>query len=188
MPARAPEVLDPQARHALKLLGERLRAQRKALRIAAASVAGAANMSRQTLHRIEQGEPSVTLGACVNALRALGLQLQVVSGGDTVEAAGGAVGISGNGGAGGAGGTQGAGGHALPAPHHAPGADTVRSADYPQLRQLAWHRHEGTLTGEEALALYERNWRHVDRTALTPAERELIAHLVKRHGKGALLV
>lgn len=189
MPAQAPEMLDPQARHALKLLGERLRAQRKSMRIAAGSVAGAANMSRQTLHRIEQGEPSVTMGAYVNALRALGLQLQVVGGSDAIDAAGGTVGTSsGSGGASGAGGAQGAGVPALPTPQHDPGDDTLRAADYPQLQLLAWHRHAGTVTGEEALALYERNWRHVDRAALTSAERDLIHRLVKRHGKGALLV
>jgi len=145
----------------LKTLGERLRAQRKSMRIAAGSVASAANMSRQTLHRIEQGEPSVTMGAYLNALRALGLELQVV-GGIRTELA---LGETGTG-----------------------DTDTVRLADYPQLRQLAWHRQADTVTGQDALALYERNWRHIDHSTLTPSERDFIARLVMRHGKGALLV
>lgn len=78
MPAPAPAVVDPLAQRDLVILGERLRRQRQTMRIAAASVARAANMSRQTLHRIERGEPSVTMGAYVNALRALGLELQLV--------------------------------------------------------------------------------------------------------------
>jgi transcriptional regulator with XRE-family HTH domain len=156
MPAQAPAVTDPLARRDLETLGELLRTQRKSMRIAAESVARAANMSRQTLHRIERGEPSVTMGAYLSALRALGLELKVV-------------------------------GAAQPAPAHEH-ADAVRLADYPQLEHLAWHRQGETLTEKEAFALYERNWRHIDRSSLGPAERDFIARLVKRYGKGALLV
>lgn len=113
-------------------------------------------MSRQTLNRIEHGEPSVTMGAYLNALRVLGLELKVV-------------------------------GTAQPAPARGD-TDAVRLADYPQLKQLAWHRQGETLTEKEAFALYERNWRHIDRPNLDLAERDFIARLVKRYGKGALLV
>jgi transcriptional regulator with XRE-family HTH domain len=156
MPAQAPAVVDPKVQRDLAMLGERLRAQRKSMRIAAASVARAANMSRQTLHRIEHGEPSVTMGAYLNALRALGLELKVV-------------------------GTE------PPSPEPAD-SEAVRLADYPQLKQLAWHRQGETLAEEEAFALYERNWRHIDPPKLDPAERAFIARLVQRYGKGALLV
>ena len=77
MPARAPAIVDPQAQHELTRLGALVRARRQELRIAAGSVAAAANLSRQTLHRIEHGEPSVTMGAYLNTLRALGLALSV---------------------------------------------------------------------------------------------------------------
>jgi transcriptional regulator with XRE-family HTH domain len=156
MPAQAPAVLDPLAQQDLALLGEQVRTQRKSMRIAAESVARAANMSRQTLNRIERGEPSVTMGAYLNALRALGLELKVRGIARPVAARGRAA--------------------------------AVRLAEYPQLERLAWHRQGKTLTEKEAFALYERNWRHVDRPSLEPAERDFIARLVERHGKGALLV
>jgi transcriptional regulator with XRE-family HTH domain len=156
MPAQAPAVLDPLAQRDLELLGEQLRTQRKSMRIAAESVARAANMSRQTLNRIERGEPSVTIGAYLNALRALGLELKVSGTARPVAARG--------------------------------RTNAVRLADYPQLERLAWHRQGKTLTEKEAFALYERNWRHVDRSSLESAERDFIARLVERYGKGALLV
>ncbi|MEZ5661097.1 MAG: helix-turn-helix domain-containing protein [Burkholderiaceae bacterium] len=154
MPSQAPP--DAVAERQLKSLGLLLHLRRKKMRIAAGSVARAANMSRQTLHRIEQGAPSVTMGAYLNVFHALGLQMNVVGDADA-------------------------------APELAC-EDAVRLADYPQLEQVAWHRHGQTLTQQEAFALYERNWRHVDQSKLTPAERDFIAHLVKRYGNGAMLV
>jgi hypothetical protein len=61
-------------------------------------------------------------------------------------------------------------------------------ATYPQLRQLCWNRRaDAVLDGEEALALYERNWRFVDQDALTPHEITLIDDLVQRYGHGVLM-
>lgn len=37
----------------------------------------------------------------------------------------------------------------------------IDASDYPALRLLAWNRSSRKLTEEEALALYEANWRHV---------------------------
>ncbi|MBI5276562.1 MAG: helix-turn-helix domain-containing protein [Burkholderiales bacterium] len=67
--------------------------------------------------------------------------------------------------------------------------DRIRLADYPQLRQLAWQL-EGVeeLEPQEALALYERNWRHVDRASLSASERALIQALSATLGGGKLLV
>lgn len=57
----------------------------------------------------------------------------------------------------------------------------------PQLRLLCWNRRDDTvLDGEEALALYERNWRFLEADTLDGAERALIAVLCRRHGGGAL--
>jgi transcriptional regulator with XRE-family HTH domain len=156
MPAQAPAANDPAVQHDLTRLGDLVRARRKSMRIPAGTVARAANMSRQTLFRIEEGEPSVTIGAYLNALRALGLELAVRDNAQSSRSGGKVA--------------------------------AAELADYPQLKLLAWHRPGATLTEPEALAIYERNWRHIDRESLGQAERDFIAYLVKRHGEGALLV
>ena len=67
--------------------------------------------------------------------------------------------------------------------------ERIRLADYPQLRQLAWQL-EGVeeFTPREAIDLYERNWRHVDKTTLSATERALIDALSRTLGAGRLLV
>jgi transcriptional regulator with XRE-family HTH domain len=55
-----------------------IRAHRKRLGVNGTTTAEAAGMSRVTLYRIERGEPSVTMGAYIGALDALGLELEVV--------------------------------------------------------------------------------------------------------------
>lgn len=65
----------------------------------------------------------------------------------------------------------------------------VRIEQYPQLRHLCWNRPpDSVLEGEDALAIYERNWRHVDQEALTPEERDMLARLIARYGNGVLNV
>lgn len=159
MPATAPRP-GPAAAAQMRMLGERIRVQRQDLHISAKAAAQAAGMSRVTLHRIEHGESSVTIGAYVNALTALGLDLLV----------------------------QGAAAEPPAAPQlRAP--TTVRIAMHPQLRQLAWQLPDDTeLTGQEALALYERNWRHLDLESMDSTERQWIDTLVNTHGQGHLLV
>ena len=163
MPSRAP--LAP-AHVATKLaaLGERLRARRKALKVSAVDAAEAAGMSRVTLARIERGEPSVTMGAYIGAAAAVGLELELVDPRERQRGSGGARG-------------------------KAPFPARIRLADYPQLKRLAWQLHGvATLTPEDALGLYERNWRHVDTAALDPAERTLVTALAQHLGGGRLLV
>ncbi len=149
MPAKAPPnpaVVVEQ----IAALGVQIRAQRKALRVSATALAEAAGMSRVSVHRIEQGEPSVTMGAYLNVLAALGMTFSATAAGDEPSE------NSPNDKAG-----------WLPA--------RVRLADFPALKQLAW-QVQGTdeLTPREALGIYERNWRHVDEAALLPRERNLI--------------
>jgi hypothetical protein len=62
----------------------------------------------------------------------------------------------------------------------------IDTAAYPNLAALCWNRRERFLPPEEALALYERNWRLVDEAALEPGERELIRRLAAEHGNGVL--
>jgi len=76
MPAASPYT-SPEQQADLARLGSRLREHRKALGITAVACAEAAGVSRVTLHRIESGHPSVTIGAYCNVAAALGLHLSV---------------------------------------------------------------------------------------------------------------
>lgn len=123
-------------------------------------------MSRVTLHRIERGEASVTMGAYVNAMAALGLEMAVVIPGEADAPVA-----------------------AVKAPADPGPPRRIKLADYPQLRRLAWHAPgAGHLTPQEALNLYERNWRHIDAGSLTEQERRLVDTLARTLGKGKLLV
>jgi transcriptional regulator with XRE-family HTH domain len=159
MPAKSPEVGEVLSAR-LKVLGSRIRAHREQQKVSATAAAEAAGMSRVTLHRIERGEPSVTLGAYLSAVDAVGLQLELRDPNAAVAPA--AVSV-------------------LPA--------RVRLEDYPQLRGLAWQQHGvEDLSPEDALSLYERNWRHIDPARLEPRERALLKALVRQLGGGRLLV
>ncbi|RRH84550.1 XRE family transcriptional regulator [Variovorax beijingensis] len=156
MPSAAPP-LAPAADRRLAAFGRRIHARRKALKVSATTAAEAAGVSRMTLHRIERGEPSVTMGAYMNALAALGLDVDVVPS------------------------TQ----SAPPVPI----AGGVRISDYPQLRRLAWQLAPDTeLTPAEAWATYERNWRHVDASALDAREQQLLDELARALGRKPLHV
>lgn len=150
MATRVPEATDVPAEHLVRL-GQQIRAHRKALRINATAVAEAAGISRVTLFRIEKGEPTVTMGAWLKVMAALGIEFGIIppkpaaNAGDVTEGW-------------------------IPA--------RVHLSDYPQLRQLAW-QVQGTdeLTPVEALSIYERNERHLDMADMTPQERHLIEAL-----------
>lgn len=159
MPATAPSIASAAAEK-LALLGRQIRARRKAQRVSATAAAEAAGMSRVTLHRIEAGEPSVTMGAYLNAMAALGLEFGIL---EPLPAGG---------------------GHDEDRRSWIPAR--IRLADYPQLKQLAWQVH-GTdaLTPSEALGIYERNWRHLDLQAMDARERNLVEALRLALGEGA---
>lgn len=76
MPAPSPRVEKDQQAD-LQRVGQRLRERRKALGVTAVACAEAAGVSRVTLHRIENGNPSVTIGAYANVASALGLHIVV---------------------------------------------------------------------------------------------------------------
>ena len=59
---------------ALLALAKQILAKRKTLGVNATAVAEAAGISRVTLHRIERGEPTVSMGAYMNVLVALGMK------------------------------------------------------------------------------------------------------------------
>lgn len=160
MPAIAPPIGAAVAAR-LTDLGQRIREKRKRLGVNATSTAEAAGMSRVTLHRIEHGEPSVTMGAYLSAITALGLELELIDPANERQRADTAA--------------------ALP--------PSIKLADYPQLQRLAWQLHGvKELSPQEALDLYERNWRHVDQSAMGAQERLLVKMLAAELGGGRLLV
>jgi len=163
MPAKSP-IGTPVVQRRLANLGARLRAHRKALGLSAAITADAAGLSRVTLHRIEQGEPSVTIGAYFNVLESLGLgsAIDLPDEKDQVKISAEAA------------------------------LDSIFIDDYPQLTQLAWqirsHEKPRAVSGKEALEIYERNWRHVDESAMSQKERKLLDALIQIYGNGVFLV
>lgn len=179
MPARAPTAT-PSAALRLARLGEALRARRLQLGVGSVAAAEAAGLSRVTLHRIERGEPSVTMAAYLAAAESIGLGIGIER--DVTAAAHEAPAAR----------PAALDARLAPAPDAmaAPApASRIRPADHPQLRQLAWQLAPGaTLTRAEALSLYERNWRHVDPDAMDAAERALLQSLVLTEGGGRLLV
>ena len=151
MPASSPELNDRVAT-TLTAVGGAVRQRRKGLGVSAVAAAEAAGISRVTLHRIEKGEPSVTMGAYMAMLSVLGLQVRVLRADAPPPAE--ALGREGW----------------IPA--------RVRIADYPRLKELAWQIHGvDELRPREALDIYERNARHLDTDSLSQQERELIEAL-----------
>jgi transcriptional regulator with XRE-family HTH domain len=149
----------PEAdRELLVRLGQALRETRKRKKVSAIAAAESAGMSRVTLHRIERGEPSVAMAAWVALASALGLALQLVDPKAPPR-------------------------QAMRVP------ERIRLDWYPELKKLAWQLQGiEELSPKDALDLYERNWRHVDRASLSLAERSLIEALSQALGGGRLLV
>lgn len=145
-------------REHLAQLGQELRSARERQKVSAVAAAEAAGVSRVTLHRIERGEPSVAMGAWIAVASTLGVRLGLLRPDAAVNAS-----------------------TAIP--------ERIRLDDYPQLKQLAWQLPGVQELGpKEALDLYERNWRHVDRAALSRTESALIKALSQALGGGRLLV
>jgi transcriptional regulator with XRE-family HTH domain len=164
MKAETSPELDPGTTQ-LQALGRQLRARRKALRVSSTAAAEAAGMSRVTLHRIEKGEPSVAGGAWAHAMAALGMTLLARNAEGTEPAA-----------------------ERVSPPDPAEWIPVrVRLADYPQLKALAWQVHgTDTISPLEALSIYERNARHLDTAAMSPAEQALLRALDAGLGDGTL--
>ena len=176
MPAK-PNPLSTHDALLLAELGERLRKARLRRSSAAGAVAGHAGISRMTLHRAERGEPAITLGTIVKILGVLGLASDLAllarddKAGRLLQ-------------------DEQLPPRRLPKRTAQKPPQRVRLDRYPQLQQIAWHLGPGTadLAPEEAFALYERNWRHVDRAAMGRKELALLEQLTATVGKGVLLV
>jgi len=154
----------PASEAQLQALGQQLRARRKALHVSGTAAAEAAGMSRVTLHRIEKGEPTVAGGAWAQAMTALGMVLQARNSEEkpTNDA------NQGN-----------------PANLAEWIPVRVRLQNYPQLKALAWQVNgTDTLSPAEAWGIYERNARHLDMAAMSPAELALLQALRTGLGGG----
>lgn len=123
-----------------------------------------AGISRVTLHRIEKGEPSVSMGAYLQVCEALGLHFALMPLGSLQgEATKDRIQNS-------------------EMPH-------IRIKDFPQLKALAWQlKDDEYLTDAEAVSIYERNKRFLDLGSLKSHERALIQRLVDTRGMEQLLV
>lgn len=161
MPAKAPAISKKLERN-LREFGQRLRDRRKELGVSAVAAAESAEMSRITLYRIEKGEASVAMGAYLSVIFALGLALDL-KGPNSKKL------------------SQSSVQNKLP--------QKIRIANYKQLKRLAWQL-KGTqeLTPQEALDIYERNWRHVDISSMDAREKKLLNALLTAFGRERLLV
>lgn len=66
---------------------------------------------------------------------------------------------------------------------------TIVPKEFPELALLVWNRDPTrSIAADEAFALYERNWRHVDKNRLTPREHALIHALAAACGHGHMLI
>ena len=142
MPAAIQKLTSEQLETRVRTLGLQMRQRRKALGVSVITAAQAAGMSRDTWHRMEKGEVTVTIGAWFNALAVLGFEFGVgiVDEPSPVRAT-----------------------DDIPI--------VVRLADYPQLAALAWQVRGSTeISARAAFDIYERNERHIDQDNLTPEE------------------
>ena len=143
------EKISDDAVSQLAEIGQLIRQHRKSFKITANAAAETAGISRVTLHRIEKGEPTVSMGAYLNVISALDLNFHLSAKGDTeYEANGNDVGK-------------------LPV--------RISLSDYPQLKELAWHvQGVDELSLVEAHSIYERNKRFLDSESLSDSEQALI--------------
>ena len=73
MKSRSTSTLPRTARQALAKLGEDITIARKKRRISTVSMAERAFISRGTLHKVERGDPTVSIGVYATVLAILGL-------------------------------------------------------------------------------------------------------------------
>lgn len=147
-------MISSETQDPLVTIGQHIRATRKQLKVTATTVAQTAGISRVTLHRIERGEATVSVGSYVEVLWALGLKVTIEDAFKTPAERDAVSALS------------------LPA--------RVVLAQYPQLKGLAWHiPNAKEVSLLEAHSLYTRNQRFIDQKQLQTYERRLIENLRK---------
>lgn len=152
MPSSSPKTSEIAKGQLIKI-GQLIREKRKALGISAIATSEASGISRVTLHRIEKGMASVTIGAYSNVLAALNLTFNLTEINNNID-----VSKSDN--------KSGW----IPV--------KIKLDEYPQLKQLAWHiQGVDFLSPIEALGIYERNARFIEEEKLTDTEKDLMTSL-----------
>ncbi|ETN92850.1 transcriptional regulator, y4mF family [Gammaproteobacteria bacterium MOLA455] len=143
------EKISDDAVSQLAHIGQFIMQHRKSFKITANAAAEAAGISRVTLHRIEKGESTVSMGAYLNVISALDLKFHLSKKGNAgCDSRRSMVGQ-------------------LPV--------RILLDDYPQLKELAWHvQGVDELSPVEAHSIYERNKRFLDRKNLSDSEQKLI--------------
>lgn len=137
----------------IKQVGIEIAKRRKALGVSATAAAGAAGISRVTLHRIERGEGAPSMQNYMNTIAALGLELRV----ELPEAA-----------------------QEDSEVRKAEDSVPLRIFldEFPGLKGLSWHvTGQDYISPREAWDIYERNARHLDLTQVTDHEEILINNL-----------
>jgi transcriptional regulator with XRE-family HTH domain len=133
----------------LASLGQRILLQRKKLKVAAESVALAAAISRITLHRIEKGEPGVSMGAYISVIIALGLNLSIQEVAPKLNDA-----------------------------EEEKNPCEIAIKDYPQLKLISWQlKDDAVLNALEAKNMYDRNQKYILFNEMTEHEKKLIKQL-----------
>ena len=150
-------------------LGKTLQMRRKALGVRSQVAADSACISRVTLHRIEKGEPSVSIGAYLQVCKVLGLGLfaleKNLDAPTSIERS------------------------SIEFDPNRLDDEQIAVQYYPQLKALAWQlREDALISPRDALNMYERNWRLIDLEKMTTEEKKLIEQLKNEVGKGCLLV
>lgn len=134
----------------LKSLGRHLYEERKKRKVSAQALAESIQVSRLTLYRLEKGEPTVAIGVFIKVMGALGLICHMTS----------------------------ASKPNLPEDSSLLIPARIPLADYPELRNLAWHAQGiAFLKPLEAFEIYDRNRRHLDSANLSDNEKKLIEAL-----------
>jgi hypothetical protein len=119
-----------------------------------------------TLHRIEKGETSVSLGAYLQVCQALGLHLGILTADEGRATHS----------------RQSTKSLTLEGSH-------IRVGDYPQLTTLAWQLDvDALLTDEEVRGIYERNKRFLEIEKLNTHERALMQRLILERNMENLFV
>jgi DNA-binding XRE family transcriptional regulator len=133
----------------LAVVGQLLRQHRKLFKITANATGETPGISRVTVHRIEKGDPTVSMGAYLNVISALDLKFHLSKKDDA----------------------------ACDSNRGRLGQFPVRILldDCPQLKEFAWHvQGVVELSPVEVHSVYERNKRFLDRENLSDSEQELI--------------